>query len=64
MAGKKGVEAVRKLFHWPSWVVTVEMLTDIEAFRGRRIRRNPTFLAKYKEELTESESLRDELVYS
>ena len=64
MAGKKGVEAVRKPFHWPSWVVTVEMLTDIEAFRGRRIRRNPTFLAKYKEELTESESLRDELVYS
>ena len=64
MAGKKGVEAVRKPFHWPSWVVTVEMLTDIEAFRGRRIWRNPTFLAKYKEELTESESMRDELVYS
>ena len=51
------MEAVRKPFHWPSWVVIVEMLTDIEAFRGRRIRRKPTFLARYKEELTESETL-------
>ena len=58
------MEAVRKPFHWPSWVVIVEMLADREAFRGRTIRRKPTFLARYKEELTESESLRDELVYS